>query len=87
MVGAYVEELRGHMRDMPAEAGVHARLAMELGICAYEAELEWTTWAESQIGPAARGGGLRMPVVDGERTRTSTQGEGRRPSGSHLPAV
>jgi DNA-binding PadR family transcriptional regulator len=54
VVGAYVEELRGHTRDIPAEAGVHARLAMELGIRACEAELEWTTWAESQIGPAAQ---------------------------------
>jgi DNA-binding PadR family transcriptional regulator len=55
VVGAYVEELRGHLRDMPAEAGVHARLALELGIRACEAELEWTKWAESQIEPRARG--------------------------------
>jgi DNA-binding PadR family transcriptional regulator len=51
---SYVEELHGHEREMPSDAPLHPRLALQHGIRGYEGEVEWTKWAAGRIKRAAR---------------------------------
>lgn len=54
---SYVEELRGHETQVPSDASLHARLALQHGIRGYQSQAEWVKWAAGRIRRAARRSG------------------------------